>query len=460
MDRVTVADSELVGRRRRIYVFADGALTLTNSTIANNQSLLLDGGIKSEGSLLVVNSTITNNSTSGITPNRGQGLGCSGGPVCTIRNTIIAGNGAAPRGDTEGFITSLGYNIIGKTTDNMGNPLTVITPTTGDQFDVGAAAVNLNSLATYGGPTMTVELGPGSIAIDAGHSSGAAIDQRGEPRPCDHAGVANAAGGDGTDIGAYEKQGAGCVPPNAPPNAVDDAASFEVNSGPHTIGVLTNDTDPDADALTIASVTQGAHGAVANNGSSVSYTSNTNFIGTDTFTYTVDDGHSHTDTATVTVTVVDNTAPTLAVSTTASSLWPPNHQMENVGLTVNASDNGGGAPVIQVAVFSDEGDLAPGSGTFSPDARDIVPGTLRLRSERSGPGNGRVYLIVVTATDASNNAIHACAAVVVPASQSPAARAAAAAAGATAAQSCNANNGAPPAGYVVVGNGPVVGPKQ
>src|SRR6185369_10102574 len=110
-----------------------------------------------------------------------------------------------------------------------------------------------------------------------------------------------AAGGDGADIGAFEVQGS-CVAPNSPPNAVDDAASFEVNSGLHTIAVLTNDTDPDLDALTITSVTQGAHGVVANNGSSVSYTPNANFIGADTFTYTVDDGHSHTDTATVTVT--------------------------------------------------------------------------------------------------------------------------------------------------------------
>jgi len=330
---------------------------------------------------------------------------------------------------------------------------------TGDQFDVGAAAVALGPLANNGGPTPTHELLPGSIAIDAGESSGFAVDQRGEQRPCDQASVANAAGGDGADIGAFEVQGS-CVAPNSPPNAVDDAASFEVNSGLHTIAVLTNDTDPDLDALTITSVTQGAHGVVANNGSSVSYTPNANFIGADTFTYTVDDGHSHTDTATVTVTVSDTTAPTLTVSTTASSLWPPNHQLENVGLTVNASDNGGGAPVIQVAVFSDEDDLAPGSGNFSPDAKNIAPGTLRLRSERSGSGSGRVYLISVTATDASSNATHACAAVVVPQSQSPSAILAITAQAGQAAQYCNTHNGTPPPGYVTVGDGPIVGPKQ
>src|SRR5207244_13649959 len=141
--------------------------------------------------------------------------------------------GASPRGATEGFITSLGYNIIGKTTDNLGGTLTIITPTTGDQFDVGAAAVALQPLASNGGPTRTHALGPGSIAIDAGESSGAATDQRGSPRPCDLSAVANAAGGDGADVGAFEVQGA--CSSNAPPDAVDDAATFEVNSGTHTI---------------------------------------------------------------------------------------------------------------------------------------------------------------------------------------------------------------------------------
>ena len=114
----------------------------------------------------------------------------------------------------------------------------------------------------------------------------------------------------------------------------------------------------------------------------------------------------------------------------------------------------------QVAVFSDEDDLAPGSGNHSPDAKNIAPATLRLRAERNGSADGRVYLIVATATDSSSNVSAACTTVLVPHSQSPAARAAAAAAGAAAAQSCTANSGTPPAGFVPVGGGPLVGPKQ
>jgi CSLREA domain-containing protein len=457
IDRCTISNStSWADDGGGIYVFADGTLLLSNSTISGNHALIIAGGVRSDGTLAIVNTTITGNDTGAVFGNLGQGLMC--GTPCTLRNSIVAGNGAAPRGDTQGTITSLGYNIIGKTTNNNGDPITVITATTGDQFDTGAAAVDLQPLASNGGPTPTHALGAGSIAIDQGESSGASIDQRGELRPCDQGSVPNATGGDGADVGAFEVQGA-CTS-NAAPDAVDDAATFEVNSGAHTINVLTNDTDPDSDALTITAVTQGANGTVGNNGTSVTYTAAANFVGTDTFTYTIDDGHGHTDTATVTVTVVDTTPPSLSVSTGVSSLWQPNHQLENVGLSVNASDNGGGAPTIQVTVYSDEGDLAPDSGTFSPDAKDIAPATLRLRSERSGSGDGRVYLIVVSATDASNNVSHVCAAVTVPLNQTPAALSDVAAQAAAAVASCTASNGAPPAGFVQVGTGPVAGSKQ
>jgi hypothetical protein len=86
------------------------------------------------------------------------------------------------------------------------------------------------------------------------------------------------------------------------PDAVDDTpAAIAEDSGPNVINVLSNDTDIDNDTLTVSAVTQGSHGSVTNNGSSVSYTPNSNFFGTDTFTYTISDGNGGTDTATVNV---------------------------------------------------------------------------------------------------------------------------------------------------------------
>jgi uncharacterized repeat protein (TIGR01451 family) len=89
---------------------------------------------------------------------------------------------------------------------------------------------------------------------------------------------------------------------NDPPIAVDDNATTPADT-PVTIDVLNNDSDPDGDTLTVASVTQGAHGSVINNGGDVTYTLATGFTGTDSFTYTISDGKGGTDTATVTVTV-------------------------------------------------------------------------------------------------------------------------------------------------------------
>jgi hypothetical protein len=115
---------------------------------------------------------------------------------------------------------------------------------------------------------------------------------------------------------------------------------------------------------------------------------------------------------------VGTTAPTVDCSVSKSSLSPLNHKLVNVGLSVEASEG----TTVAVSVFSDEDDLAPGSGAHSPDAADIAPGTLRLRAERSGSGDGRVYLILVTATDEDGNVAFDCCTVVVPRDQSAASR--------------------------------------
>ena len=65
----------------------------------------------------------------------------------------------------------------------------------------------LGPLQDNGGPTFTLALLPGSPAIDKGKNfNGSATDQRGLPRTMDSPCIANASGGDGTDIGAFEVQ--------------------------------------------------------------------------------------------------------------------------------------------------------------------------------------------------------------------------------------------------------------
>lgn len=93
-------------------------------------------------------------------------------------------------------------------------------------------------------------------------------------------------------------------PVNDAPVAGDDSAATQEDMAV-TISVLANDSDVDGDALNIQSVTNGTHGTVVNNGTSVTYTPDAGFIGDDTFAYTVTDGNEGTDTASVTVTVVE-----------------------------------------------------------------------------------------------------------------------------------------------------------
>jgi len=152
-------------------------------------------------------------------------------------------------------------------------------------------------------------------------------------------------------------------------------------------------------------------------------------------------------------------APTVSCSVATSDLWPANHNLINVGLSIAASDNCG-SPTVSVEVFSDEPDEAPtGDGNFSPDAKDLASGTLRLRAERNGGSDGRVYLIISSAMDTAGNITRCCTTVTVSKSQSAAAKASVAAQAAAAKAYCEANGTAPP-GYVMVGVGPIIGPKQ
>jgi len=258
--------------------------------------------------------------------------------------------------------------------------------------------------------------------------------------------------------------GVGVANVNDAPTATGDAYGTNSNTPLHVNapGVLSNDSDVDGDSLAAQQVSGPSHAlsfALHADGS-FDYTPAADFAGNDSFTYRAFDGSAHSNVVTVQITVHDTVPPVLHASVGVGSLWPPNHDLVNVGLDVSASDNGGDPVAVQVSVFSDEDDVTGAGGEMSPDAKDIAPATLRLRAERAGNSDGRVYLIVVTATDSSNNVTRACLAVVVPKSQSSASAASAAQQAQAAVSYCETHNGAPPPGYFVVGDGPTVGPKQ
>jgi uncharacterized repeat protein (TIGR01451 family) len=172
-------------------------------------------------------------------------------------------------------------------------------------------------------------------------------------------------------------------------------------------------------------------------------------VGTTTIAWTVTDASGNTASANQTVTVIDNQPPTVTSSVAVTTMGPPhNHALINVGLSATASDNCGTVGPLEIFVYSDEDDgLAP----HSPDAVDIGLGTLKLRRERDGGSNGRVYLIVVKATDSSGNTSVSVTTVTVPLSNSAGDIASVNAQAAAAASYASSNGGNPPAGYFVVG---------
>jgi hypothetical protein len=182
-------------------------------------------------------------------------------------------------------------------------------------------------------------------------------------------------------------------------------------------------------------------------------------LGTYAVTYTATDHTGNTATATRTVQVVDSRAPLLISSVTTPMLWPPEHDLVNVGLKVKVKDACDPNPTISVKVYSDEDDVdADVDGDQSPDAADFGEGTLRLRAERNSHKNGRVYLIVVTATDQSGNSAHSYSTVVVPKAKNFISIAA------VTMQAIAVRLSARPDGSrltpYLIGDGPIVGPKQ
>ena len=171
-----------------IYLRSASA-SLTNVTVANNNANAYAGGVAAFTST----ATLTNCTISGNVAGLKDGGLIVGGGHLTLNNSIVARNfdgyGAS---DVVTFSDPIygSYNLIG--TGGSGG---LVDGTSGNI--VGVANPPLSALGNYGGPTQTIALLPGSLAIDAGSNALAigTTDQRGEP----YVGT--------VDLGAFESQG-------------------------------------------------------------------------------------------------------------------------------------------------------------------------------------------------------------------------------------------------------------
>jgi hypothetical protein len=125
----------------------------------------------------------------------------------------------------------------------------------------------------------------------------------------------------------------------------------------------------------------------------------------------------------------DTTPPEVSCATNRPVLWPPNHKMVEVAVSVQATDDYTSPEdllLLGVLVSSDEPDDAPGSGdgkttgdthgsdgfTAPVDVTDEFTfnsitgrfeGTILLRAERDGNGDGRTYTIEAMVLDSQGN---------------------------------------------------------
>ncbi len=180
-----------------------GAASLTNCTVSGNTAGSGGGaGVYNIGSLSLLNCTVSKNSGGTL---GGSGLFDTAG-TATLLDTIVAGNtnSAQNPNDIGGGVSvspASSFNLVGP-----GGSGDIPTGSgTGNIILTSLAGLELAPLGSYGGPTETMALLPGSTAIGAGHT-GSGIpdtDQRGESRT-GH-----------VDIGAFQSQGFLLIPTSA-----------------------------------------------------------------------------------------------------------------------------------------------------------------------------------------------------------------------------------------------------
>jgi hypothetical protein len=204
-----IVSSSVSGNRGGYAVLENvgSRMNIVNSTVSSNTGIAVlnfnfddDFGNDQDSLTSITNSTVFGNDT-GL---RTEYLHTERFMTkTTVRNSIVAGNRSSDVVSPidPGFESS-GYNLIGNAGservfsqigDLAGSPSSPIDP-------------RLEMLAFNGGPTQTHALKRDSPAIDHGKAFGSTTDQRGWVRPMDDAHIANAPGGDGSDIGAVEEQ--------------------------------------------------------------------------------------------------------------------------------------------------------------------------------------------------------------------------------------------------------------
>jgi len=185
------------------------------------------------------------------------------------------------------------------------------------------------------------------------------------------------------------------TPLNDPPSA--DGSSI-ITDEDTQVGGTVSGSDVDGDTLSYSLVSGASNGVLElNTDGTYSYTPNKNYNGADSFSFVANDGAQDSNIATLSITINPiNDAPVCG-NVPMIAAWPPNHKMVPISFAMPTSDVDGDAVTISIqSIFQDEPTNGLGDGDTSPDATLNPP---EVRAERSGTGDGRVYVITVLGDD-------------------------------------------------------------
>jgi len=132
--------------------------------------------------------------------------------------------------------------------------------------------------------------------------------------------------------------------------------------------------------------------------------------GATTIAYRATDNAGNVEAEKTLVVRIDKTAPTVTCSASPKTLYPADHKLVPITVTVKVTDaRSGPAGFTLSSVTSNEPDDAPGSadGATTGDITGFSLGTAdtsgQLRAERSTTGHGRVYTLTYVARDVAGN---------------------------------------------------------
>jgi uncharacterized repeat protein (TIGR01451 family) len=191
----------------------------------------------------------------------------------------------------------------------------------------GVTAGTLPAGCTAAGQVVTCSVGP----VGSGSSSSVTIPATAAGSAATQAQATLEVSGAGLDGTPANDTTTATLRVNSAPVATADPGVTTTNATKVNINVKANDSDPDGDFLNVGIASPAAHGLTnVESDGTVSYTPDSTWVGTDTFTYKVFDGRGGNATATVTVNTA-NAAPAAKTDNYSTSA--------GVAVTVSPKDN-------------------------------------------------------------------------------------------------------------------------